>query len=202
MIGTGGSRGDRDPSGRAVEETRRTIDYQHRTLADIDSKASRLPQINLLVVGLVLTILSVSADSPSLPPESVANGYTATGVILLLVSTVLAGITYTATKLRIGVDADTVRQMLSGELSEGQIDRGLAKSYARWIEENDSASRTNARLISATIATGTHAIVVLAAGGLVAFSRYSGARVLVALLAVGLLIIVGMGWQPVGRWFR
>lgn len=202
MVETDGSGGGRDPAERAIEETRRTIDYQYRTLADVDSKASRLLQINLVVVGLVLTGLSVSVGSPSLSSGPLVNSYTATGVTLLLVSTVLAGVTYTATKLRIGVDADTVRQMLSGELSDGQIDRGLAKSYARWIEENERSGRTNARLISATIATGTYAIVVLAAGGLVAYSRYSGVHVPVALLLVGLLIAVGMEWQRVERWFR
>lgn len=148
----------------AAEEARRTIEYQYETVSDIDTKASSLMRMNLLVVGLLVTGLSVSVGRESMSPQAFVTEYTTTGMILLLVSTVLAGITYTSTKLRIGVDSGTVRQMLSGELTEAQTERGLAKSYARWIAENERASKTNARMLSASIATGMFAIVLLAGG--------------------------------------
>lgn len=202
MVGTSGSRGGLDPSGRAIEEARRTIDYQHRTLADIDTKASRLLRINLLVVGLLLTGVSISAGRSSPPLGAFLNGFTFLGIASLLASTILAGITYTATTLRIGVDADTVRQILSEDLSDGQIDRGLAKSYANWIEGNRRESRTNARFVSATIATATYGITLLVAGGSAAVSALPGETFVAPVLVVGLLIAGGMEWQRIRRWFQ
>jgi hypothetical protein len=45
------------------QEAQRTLDNQFRMLSDIDDKAARLLRINLILLGIILTGISIAADS-------------------------------------------------------------------------------------------------------------------------------------------
>lgn len=96
----------------AREEAHRTVDNQIQTLNDIDTKAARLLRINLVLLSVILTGFSITLNLQSPPDNRAAplhlvdlvDVYTVTGLVLLLLPTAVAGITYTASNLRIGMN--------------------------------------------------------------------------------------------------
>jgi membrane protein implicated in regulation of membrane protease activity len=77
----------------------------------------------------------------------------ATGVVLLLVSTALAGITYTSSNLRGGLDAAAIERAIAAE-ADGQtaeFEKQLLRSYARWIAYNARMTAVNDMLATVTV---------------------------------------------------
>ena len=106
----------------AREEAHRTVDNQVGTLNDIDDKAARLLRVNLVVLGIILTGLSVSFEGASEPTVTVLsnlmNSYTTVGLILLFGSTIVAGLTLTASHMRAGMSGQNLVAMLWNDYSD------------------------------------------------------------------------------------
>lgn len=158
----------------ALEEARRTVDKQNEVLNNIDDKAARILRINLVVIGLLLTGLSVATRSDGGQSESarellpvVANIYTELGVLALLLSTALAALTYTASASRIGLSGNSLRQIVfEGNAPDRKRLRGLANSYASWIESNYETNAYNAPLATGTLLLLVYAVTLLVLGGI------------------------------------
>ena len=118
------------------EQARKTVDAQIRNLGDVDTRAAQILRLNAILVGLVLTALSVTARLAGLQTASLLNVHVGTGVALLLVSTGVAGVLYTASRLRVGVTPEDVVTALEEDLNHDELQLVLAKSYAAWIEYN------------------------------------------------------------------
>ena len=105
------------------EEANLTVERQLDTLADIDDKANRILRLNVLLVGVVVSALSIASqlDAGSKASGPVIgqfrNTYVELGVASLVVSTALAAITYSATEYDVGVSADNVKKLLAADLS-------------------------------------------------------------------------------------
>lgn len=157
----------------ALEEGRRTIDKQNEILNNIDDKAARILRINLVIVGLLLTGLSVATGTGSetgpveqLLPSAV-NTYTELGLFMLLLSTGVAALTYTASALRIGVTGGSLRRIVfEGDTSDRKRLRGLTRSYSKWIEQNYRTNAYNAPLATLTLIFLVYAVVLLTLGGI------------------------------------
>lgn len=157
----------------ALEEGRRTIDKQNEILNNIDDKAARILRINLVIVGLLLTGLSVATGTGSetgpveqLLPSAV-NIYTELGLFMLLLSTGVAALTYTASALRIGVTGGSLRRIVfEGDTSDRKRLRGLTRSYSKWIEQNYRTNAYNAPLATLTLIFLVYAVVLLTLGGI------------------------------------
>lgn len=121
------------------QQARKTVDTQIRNLGDIDTRAARILRLNAVLVGLILTALSATARLVSLETASILNVYVGTGVVLLLVSTGVAGVLYTASRLRVGVTPEDLVTTLEEDLDHRELQLVLAKSYAAWIEYNARA---------------------------------------------------------------
>lgn len=158
----------------ALEEARRTVDKQNEVLNNIDDKAARILRINLVVIGLLLTGLSVATRNDGGQSESVrellpavANIYTELGVLALLLSTALAALTYTASVSRIGLSGNSLRQIVfEGNAPDRKRLRGLANSYASWIESNYKTNAYNAPLATGTLLLLVYAVTFLVLGGI------------------------------------
>ncbi|MCF2207880.1 hypothetical protein KVP02_09495 [Halobacterium salinarum] len=158
----------------ALEEARRTIDKQNEVLNNIDDKAARILRINLVIMGLLLTGLSLAmgngGENENLVRETlpnVANIYTESGLIILLFSTALAALTYTASALRIGVTGDSLEQIVfEGNASDRKRLRGLAKSYSSWIRRNHQTNAYNAPLATGTLLLLVYSVTLFALGGI------------------------------------
>lgn len=157
----------------ALEEGRRTIDKQNEILNNIDDKAARILRINLVIVGLILTGLSIATGAgrhtgpvqEALP--DVINVYTELALLALLLSTGVAALTYTASALRIGVTGGSLRRIVfEGDTPDRKRLRGLTRSYSQWIEQNYRTNAYNAPLATLTLIFLVYAVVLLTLGGI------------------------------------
>lgn len=157
----------------ALEEGRRTIDKQNEILNNIDDKAARILRINLVIVGLILTGLSVATgtggqgDPVQEVLPDVINIYTELGLFALLLSTGVAALTYTASALRIGVTGGSLRRIVfEGDTSDRKRLRGLTRSYSKWIEQNYRTNAYNAPFATLTLIFLVSAVVLFTLGGI------------------------------------
>lgn len=147
-----------------VSEARETLDTQIENLNDIDTKAIRILRINVLLIGLVLSALTFSANNPAAPFDRFLNVYLGTGILLLISSSATAGLTYTASDFRAGVSKPNVATMLEEDLSAEELNLVLSKSYAKWIRKNQSAEILNSFYSTSTILLLIYAVTYLALG--------------------------------------
>lgn len=152
-----------DLTGVSREEARRTLEEQLRVLEDIDTKAVKVLRVNVVLVGLVLTTVSIAVRTGR-PVESLLNWYLVAGVGCLLASTAVAGLTYTTSNIRGGIDPDGLRYMLENDLSDERNVEELVYSYADWIESNYELNVRSAPLGTLTVLLVVHALTLLSLG--------------------------------------
>jgi len=200
--------GDIDIAKIAREEAHRTIDSQIQTLDDIDSKAARLLRLNLILLGIVLTGLSLAAPAESgtnvpIAYADLANRYNVAGVILLLFSTGVAAVTYTASSLQAGAGPEDLKQMINNDYSDRENLEGLVESYAEWIQYNYTVNAKNAPLGTLTLLLLILAMVAFSLG---VKNAISGTVEWWLLLIVGLLLAAVIWFTgfigQIMRWYR
>ncbi|MBP1921256.1 hypothetical protein J2751_000239 [Halorubrum alkaliphilum] len=163
------------------EELRVTFDYQVGRLQEIDTKAIEILKANLLLIGLVVTGGSILVQT-DLEIAAFINPFTVVGGLLLLASTGLAAVTYTASDIRGGLDADAIEAIVSPpsrSIGEERTDHGdndivdhdavdlnerLLRSYAEWIEYNARVTAVNDLLATVTVVSVFVAFVYVIAG--------------------------------------
>jgi len=177
----------------AREEAHRTIDNQIQTLDDIDSKAARILRINLVLLSIVLTGFSIASSSTEANPAGfeivqLLNNYTYTGLILLLLSTAVAGVTYTASNMKAGVSPNDLQSVLDNDYSAQQNLEGIIESYANWIERNYRVNAKNAPLGTLTTLLLIAAMAFLALG----FKKAVTAEVEWWLLSITVILLLSI----------
>lgn len=152
----------------ACEEGRRTFEYQVERLREIDSKAIEILKANLLIIGVLVTALSIAVQS-GIDVSGVANPFTIGGAVLLLLSTAIAGVTYNASNVRGGIGRGAIERILAEEYTEREFYEVLARSYGEWIEYNSEVTAVNDILITVTVVLVIDAFLFLTVGVVVAF---------------------------------
>ncbi|USZ66715.1 hypothetical protein NGM10_08145 [Halorussus salilacus] len=157
-------------------EARETVDVQKETLADIDTKASRILRLNVLLIGVIVSALSITTrngDSGTtwFGVDSLANVYTTLGIGSLVLSTALAATTYTASELDVGVNSDNLTTLLRADLPTQEAQELLVKNYIVRINFNRSTNIRNIPLITSTVVFVVFGIVFLSLGAFEAFLR-------------------------------
>lgn len=170
------------------EELRTTFDYQVERLREIDTKAIEILKANLLLIGIVVTGGSIIVQT-DLDIGVFLNPFTVVGGLLLLASTGLAAVTYTASDLRGGLDLTAIDDILAQEAarrhrtgssarvdgttsvdprgdgsSEVGFDERLLRSYAEWIDYNARVTAVNDLLATITVLLIFVAFVYVIAG--------------------------------------
>ena len=174
------------------EEMRTTFEYQVDRLQEIDSKAIEILKANVLLIGILVTAASILVQT-EFEIGHFLNAFTVTGGVLLFVSTGLAGVTYTASNLRGGLDADAVERAIAGHERnpDEAFEKQLLRSYGRWIEYNAQVTAVNDILVSVTVLLVIVSFAYVVAGIAVAATGLS------ALLTVGVFI----GFSLLMSWF-
>lgn len=192
------------------EELRTTFQYQVERLREIDGKAIEILKANLLLIGILVTGGSVLTQT-DLDIALFINPFTVAGVLLLLVSTGLASVTYTSSNLRGGIGSTAVEAAIADGRpaplvgpgpSEGNpevdadaaFEERLLRSYARWIDYNARMTAVNDILVTVTVLSVFVAFVYVAVGVVVAALRVApavswGIFAVVTLLAGGFVRI-------------
>ncbi|QCW02776.1 hypothetical protein [Natrinema pallidum] len=159
---------DRETLELAREELRITFDYQVERIQEIDEKAIEILKANLLLIGLVVTGGSIVVQT-QLDVDPFINPFTIASALLLLASTGLAGVTYTASNLRGGIDGDAVDVALATARADPAADADrfevrLLRSYGRWIEYNARVTAVNDMFATITVLMVIAAFVYVVAG--------------------------------------
>ncbi|MFC5277813.1 hypothetical protein ACFPM1_03385 [Halorubrum rubrum] len=182
-VGPGPDRGsgpEIDPAVAATvrEELRTAFTYQVERLREIDTKAIEILKANLVLIGIVVTGGSIVVQT-EVDLGGFLNPFTLAGGILLLVSTGLAAVTYTASDLRGGLSIADVDAVIAAERGrtgseesgvDGTEDRPpgfderLLRSYAEWIDYNARVTAVNDLLATVTVLLVFLAFVYVVAG--------------------------------------
>lgn len=190
-----------DLTGVSREEARRTLEEQLRVLEDIDTKAVKVLRVNVVLVGLVLTAVSIGVRTGR-PVESLPNWYLVAGVGCLLASTAVATLTYTTTSIRAGIDVDGLRYMLANDLSDERNVEELVYSYADWMEFNYETNVRSAMLGTLTVLLLAHAVTFLSFGVFETFLGPPSRPVSVATIPVLLAFTWFTGFPKQARRFH
>ena len=156
--------GEQDVVERLRQESQRTVDNQIRTREGINAKAIRTLRHNVLLTGVLLTILSFVAKSTDVGVADFFNGYVSVGVIALVLSSSSAVVTYGRTDVAVGIDPDDVVHALELDLTDHEFQTALAKSYATWMERNAESHETDASFVNLTVVLLVVAIAYLSLG--------------------------------------
>ncbi|WP_232745108.1 hypothetical protein [Halorubrum aethiopicum] len=202
-----GSGPEIDPAVAATarEELRTTFTYQVERLREIDTKAIEILKANLVLIGIVVTGGSIVVQT-EFDLGGFLNPFTLAGGVLLLVSTGLAAVTYTASDLRGGLsiaDVDAViaaeHRRTRSEESGGDgvrdrppgFDERLLRSYAEWIDYNARVTAVNDLLATVTVLLVFLAFVYVVAGVAVGAAGLSPAE---SWLSFAVLTVLGGGF--------
>jgi len=151
-------------------EARETVDAQRETLNDIDTKASKILRLNVALIGILISVLSIAIQ---VGPESetglgnvepFVNVYTEIGLGALVLSTAFAAMTYTASELDVGVNSDNLTKLLKADFTRDETEELLVKNYIIRINFNRSTNVRNIPLIQLTIVLIVTAIVSFVLG--------------------------------------
>ena len=169
------------------EEMRTTFEYQVERLQEIDSKAIEILKANVLLIGILVTAASILVQT-SFDVNAFINAFIVTGGLLLFVSTGLAGVTYTASNLRGGLDADAVERAIQGheQQSEQAFEKQLLRSYGRWIEYNAQVTAVNDILVTVTVLLVIVSFSYVVAG--IAIAAFGVSTIVMGVVFVGFTV--------------
>lgn len=165
----GSAGGDSDVAAlRATrEEARAILEYELRSLDELDDKAMRTVRTAMVVLGLVVSVPGVAGPTSvaKLPSWSLRSG--ALGVGLLVVTVLVGTVTATDTAVQPGPDAGFRRETRTQTYTEREWLLVVLAGYDEWIETAKGATARNAsRLLFAQVTLVCAFLSLLAAVGL------------------------------------
>ncbi|MDB9232841.1 hypothetical protein [Halorubrum ezzemoulense] len=188
------------------QEARDVIERQLNTIKQSENKASSILRINLLIFGALLTIASLIlrlGDSDSFSNLTITthtSGYLSAGIGALILSTVAAGITYTASNVYIGVSGDDLEK-LSEIDSYSDLNQNLVTGYSLWVRMNQYALVKNNFLVTLTIVLIVIGVLFLGLASLAWLTQGYLGQIAVLLFGVFsfVLIVKASGLPSLGR---
>lgn len=151
-------------------EARETVDAQRETLNDIDTKASKILRLNVALIGILISVLSIAiqvgpgSETGVENIEPFVNVYTEIGLGSLVLSTAFAAMTYTASELDVGVSSENLTGLLKAGFTQEETEELLVQNYIMRINFNRSTNLRNIPMIQLTIVLIVSAIVSFVLG--------------------------------------
>lgn len=165
MTTEGAASADPGALGIAREEARRTLDAQLATLDDLDRKALSVFRLNVALVSLLVSVLSLAAGTDLADPAGFGHPSTGLGLTLFALSAAVAGVTYTTSGRLVGVSPAAFPP--AREQSAREYTDRLLASYTEWIRANERANVRLGLLVTLSV-LGTVGGVLAIGVGLVA----------------------------------
>ncbi|WP_123623486.1 hypothetical protein [Halorubrum sp. CSM-61] len=162
--------GDPEQLAELRSEARETVDAQRETLNDIDTKASKILRLNVALIGILISVLSIAiqvgpdSETGLGNVEPFVNVYTEIGLGALVLSTAFAAMTYTASELDVGVSSENLTGLLKAGFTREETEELLVQNYIMRINFNRSTNLRNIPLIQLTIVLIVSAIVSFVLG--------------------------------------
>jgi len=151
-------------------EARKTVDAQRETLDDIDTKASKILRLNVALIGILVSVVSLAiqfapnSESGIGRIEPFVSVYTEVGIAALVLSTAFAAVTYTASEVEVGVSSENLTNLLRADFSQSESEELLVKNYIMQINFNRSTNVRNIPLFQLTMVFAILAIISLVLG--------------------------------------
>ena len=149
----------------AVEESRREYDKKVETMEEIDDKAMRSVRTAVILVGLVVSSVSVGGPSAvgafSLPPVLVG----AFGVVALAVSIIYGIGVYSTTQYPTGIGQLHRNDVMTGEYTHDEWSVNMIHEYGEWSEEVADEAAKNLQyleIVQFSLSFGVIALLVSA----------------------------------------
>jgi len=187
-MSSGEDLGVRDkPSQVTRESARNTLSQQLETIRNQDQKALRIFRLNLLIVGLLITGISLTFQSDGINTVDFINLWGISAIIFITISSLTAALTYTSSAYDLGISAKKVQetaQMGHESLLEDEFDL-----YRRWIDTNRQVLAFNSYTLFGAIAGAFNALVLFAGATAVGvlgypFTWQSGVVLLLSLVLI------------------
>lgn len=198
MSGDGGS-GDGnniDVLREACGEARQTLDTQITWIHEIDKKSVRILRANLVITGLVITAVSLSFQFQSVNLGPYINFHTVGAATFLILSTILAAITFLASHMHTGIGQEDLVEILHEVYDQDQFYDKLCRGYADWIKYNEHMMGLNSIIMTATICAAINALVLFVTGLIAASVNIAGTDlshgILYGLIVVLLVMNIGL----------
>lgn len=172
------------------EEAQRTIDRQIETLDDIDDKAVKILRLNLVLIGILLTGISIASSEYGDgfgTLQTVFNWYISAGLLSIIASTALAAFTYTASSKRGGMSSRDIKELVENDLPPETNLEGIVESYADWIQYNYEVNTKNAPLGTGILLLLLYGLILVAVGVYHGFVEETGYGTIVAVIGILLL---------------
>lgn len=179
------------------EEARDVIERQLTTISQTEDKASSVLRINLLVFGALLTVVSIivrlgnSSPLTTITDSIFTTIYVFLGIAALILSSIAAGITYTASNTYIGVSGEDLNQLTNLE-SYSETKETLVAGYSLWVKMNQYTLSTNHLGITLTISLIVTGVIFL---GIATLSWLLSDAIGQTILGiVGIVAVLLVGW--------
>jgi hypothetical protein len=165
--------GDLDPYVDTADRLERNLDVQSNTLNEIDKKAEHVTRLLGILIGLVLSVVSIglklgvgeNGDLPSVALQTFL-GFT-TGITFLVLSMAAAIVTYLSSKFKIGLNS-TAGHLLQNpdyDIEMEQHVRRVIGTYAYNIDRNREVIEANSKRFRRTLVLLLLGVAYLAASG-------------------------------------
>lgn len=136
-----------------IDRFERNVDMQASLLGEIDDKAGRIARLVALVLGVVVSALSIGVRFSTGSPEATVPTLVTFGLgtVGLVVSMAGALVTYLSSKIKLGVHPTSARTLEGSPISKRTYSRLVMKSYANTLEKNRRVLDVNARRLQFTL---------------------------------------------------
>ena len=182
-----GSTDDLGSIGMFGDECRRTLAYQLESISELDAKAVSVFRTTVLIGALFLAVLSVLAETSPQMLSALANRYTGLGLTTLLVSSSMAVLAHTASRLETGIHPQHFVDVSDAGYTPLELEWGLTAGYTHWLARNQRTNMKKAALLTGSMVVLVAALVHISLGVYVAVvDRHTVALVLVSWIGLGL----------------
>ena len=129
---------------RTHEEGRATLDHLISTINDTDDKAAYTLRINILILGIVATIISLTLREGIVQAQDVSNVALYVAIASSILSLVVSLLIYSRTEFKVGLSANDLGSVLGEKFSEERLLLALIRSEQRWIRYNEKTNKWDA----------------------------------------------------------
>jgi len=191
-----------EPYVDAADRLERNLDVQSDTLREIDKKAEHVTRLLAILIGLVLSVVSIgvqlgSEGSGDFPPVALQTFLSfSMGLTFLVLSMVAAVVTYLSSKFKVGLNS-TAGHLLKNPDYDTDMEQHVRRvigTYAYNIDRNREVIETNSRRFRRTLVLLLLGVTYLAASGVLFVGLDTG------LLAWGVVVATTLGSVVVG-WY-
>lgn len=157
---------------RICEEARDTLNQQIYRNEQVDQKALGIFRLNLLLMGLLLTIFTLIVDTDVQEGRFISE-WSIGALVFLLISTLFAAMTYTSTSYDVGISTDMIEDSEYGRFdSNSDLEHDLRDMYHEALDHNNKVGQFNAYFITIAIVALLNSIILITGAIGVGFSEY------------------------------